>query len=97
KVGYCMAYMARLLTITKFESVTDNIRPFVEFQAAQKKFDLKPDSNVVILQVEDIPSYHVIFPDSGITFDEIIKELEGNELTLSEDTKMKLIQLIQER
>jgi hypothetical protein len=91
-----MAYLARLLTVTQFSSVTDNIRPFVEFQAAQKKIELKPDSRVLLLQVENIPSYHVVFLDIGQTFDEVQSELERNELTLSEDTKTKIKQLLQD-
>jgi hypothetical protein len=91
-----MAYMARLMTVTHYESITDEIRPFVEFQATQKKIELEPTTKVAILQVENIPSYHVIFLGTGATFDEILKELEGNELTLSEDTKSKLLQLLQQ-
>jgi hypothetical protein len=87
--------MARLLTVTSFESITDEIKTFVEFQAAQKKIEVTPLTRVAVLQVENIPSYHVIFLDSGITYNEILKELELQDLQINEDTKMKLTQILQ--
>jgi hypothetical protein len=92
-----MPYMTRLITITQYENITQELRPFVEFQAAQKKLELKSDTLVALLQVEDIPSYHTIFLDSGISFDEILKELENQELMLNEDTKKTLLQVLQNR
>ena len=91
-----MPYMARLVTITRYENITDELRPFVDFQAAQKKIELKPDSKIVLLQVENIPSYHTIFLDSGISFDDIIQELRKQELELNEDTKKTIRQLLED-
>ena len=84
--------MTRLVTITNYDSVTAELRPFVEFQAAQKKQELGPGTKIALLQVENIPSYHVIFLESGIPFDEVLKELEAHELTLTEDTKRAIKQ-----
>ena len=92
-----MSYIARLLTITRYENITEDIRPFVDFQAAQKKVEVTPETRVAVLQVENIPSYHVVFIDSGITFDEIMSELKAQELGLSEDTKKTILQVIEEK
>ena len=92
-----MSYMARLLTITRYENITEDIRPFIEFQATQKKVELEPGTRVAVLQVENIPSYYVIFIDSGITFDEILSELKAQELGLNEDAKKTIKQLIEEK
>jgi hypothetical protein len=87
-----MPYMTRLVTITNYDSITTELRPFVDFQAAQKKQELTPDTKIALLQVENIPSYHVVFLESGIPFDDVLKELESHELTLSEDTKRAIKQ-----
>ena len=92
-----MPYMARLLTITQYESITDDIRPFVEFQAAQKKVELEPRSRLAILQVENIPSYHVVFLESGITMDDIVQELAKQDLTMGEETKKMIGQAMVEK
>jgi len=92
-----MPYMTRLVTITNYGSITEQLKPFVEFQAAQKKQELTPEAMVAILQVENIPSYHVVFLDSGIPFDEVVKELESHELMLSEDTKRSIQQALIDR
>jgi hypothetical protein len=91
-----MTYIARLVTIAYYENITDEIRPFVEFQAAHKKVDLNERTKLAILQVENIPSYHVIFLDSGVTFDEIVAELEKQQLTMGEDTKRSIKQALTE-
>ena len=89
-----MVYMTRLVTITHYESITDELRPFVEFQAAQKKIEVKQDTRIALLQVENIPSYFVVFLDSGITLDEVIVELANQDLRLPEDLKNILSQAL---
>ena len=89
-----MVYMTRLVTITHYESITDELRPFVEFQAARKKIEVKPDTRIALLQVENIPSYFVVFLDSGITLDEVIQELANQDLRPPEDLKNTLSQAL---
>lgn len=89
-----MAYMARLITITQYGNVTDEFKPFIEFQAAQKKLELSPDTRMAILQVEDIPSYYTVFLDIGLSIEDIEKELEAQELILNQEIKDKLAKIL---
>jgi len=89
-----MVYMTRLVTITHYESVTDELRPFVEFQASQKKIEVAPRTRIAILQVENIPSYFIVFLDSGITLEEVIDELSRQDLRMPEDLKNTLAQAL---
>jgi hypothetical protein len=85
-----MTYMARLVTITKVSAVVDSLMPFITFQAHQKGVELTDDTKVVVLQVENIPSYHVVFPETGITIEELEAELAKSETVLTPDTRALL-------
>jgi hypothetical protein len=86
-----MSYIARLVSITKVSSITKELLPFVHFQAEQKKVEITDDTKVAILQIENIPSYHIVFLDSGITISELEVELEKNDTTLARETKALLM------
>jgi len=85
-----MTYMARLVTITKVSAVTDNLMPFINFQAHQKGVVVKDETQVIVLQVENIPSYHVVFPETGITIEELEEDLAKSETVLTPDTRALL-------
>jgi hypothetical protein len=85
-----MTYIARLVSITKVASVTQNLLPFVHFQAEQKKVEVTDDTNVAILQIENIPSYHIVFLDTDITLEEVEAELEKNDTKLARETRALL-------
>lgn len=89
-----MTYMARLVAITKVSSVTRDIIPFVHFQAQQKGLDINDDSNVAILQIENIPSYHIVFLDNEISIEELEEELKKNDTVLSRETRAILMKQI---
>ena len=86
-----MSYLARLVSITKVSSVTKELLSFVHFQGEQKKIEITDDTKVAILQIENIPSYHIVFLDSGITISELEAELEKNDTTLAGETKALLV------
>ena len=86
-----MTYMARLVAITKVSAATRDIMPFIHFQAQQKGIEITDDSKVAILQVENIPSYHIVFLDSSPTIEEVEEELKKSETTLSRETKAILM------
>jgi hypothetical protein len=85
-----MVYIARLMAITKVSAVTANIMPFVQFQAGQKDIELKDDDKVAILQIENIPSYHIIFLETDITMDGVVKELADQDSKLNEESRAVL-------
>jgi hypothetical protein len=85
-----MVYIARLMAITKVSAVTANIMPFVQFQAGQKGIDLKDDDKVAILQIENIPSYHIVFLETDITMEELEKELAAQDSKLNEESRVVL-------
>ena len=89
-----MTYTARLVSITKVSATTDNLLPFIHFQAQQKGVEVKDDTKVAILQIENIPSYHIVFPDTGITIEELDEELKKNDTVLSPETRATLLKHI---
>lgn len=89
-----MTYMARLVAITKVSSVTRDIIPFVHFQAQQKGLDINDDSNVAILQIENIPSYHIVFLDNEMNIEDLEEELKKNDTVLSKETRAILMKQI---
>lgn len=86
-----MSYIARLVAITKVSSVTRDIIPFVHFQAQQKGIDINDDTKVAILQVENIPSYHIVFLDREMKIEELEEELGKNDTVLGRETRALLM------
>jgi hypothetical protein len=82
-----MTYLARLVAITEDSGVTQDILPFVHFQGQQKKVEITDDTKVAILQIENIPSYHVVFLESEMKLADLESELEKNDTVLSRETK----------
>jgi hypothetical protein len=85
-----MSYIARLVAITKVSAVTQELMPFIHFQAQQKGVEVTDESKVAILQVENIPSYHIVFLDTEISIEELESELEKNDTTLARETRALL-------
>jgi hypothetical protein len=86
-----MTYIARLVAITKVSSVTKEIIPFVHFQGQQKGIEVTDDTKVAILQIENIPSYHIVFLESGINMDQLEGELKKSDTDLSRETRAILL------
>lgn len=85
-----MSYIARLVAITKVSAVTREIMPFIHFQAQQKGVEVTDDTKVAILQVENIPSYHIVFLDTEISIADLESELGKNDTTLARETRALL-------
>ena len=90
-----MSYIARLVAITKVSSITQEILPFVHFQAQQKGIEVTDDTMVVVLQVENIPSYHIVFLETKITLMELEEELKKSDTKLGHETKALLLRQMQ--
>jgi hypothetical protein len=86
-----MSYIARLVAITKVSSVTREIIPFVHFQAQQKGIELNDDMKVAILQIGNIPSYHIVFLDNDINIEELEEELGKTDTELGRETRAILM------
>ena len=86
-----MSYIARLVAVTKVSAVSKDIIPFVHFQAQQKGIEVKDDTKVAILQIEDIPSYHIVFLDNQMKIEKLEEELKKNDTILSRDTRAILM------
>ncbi|UCF08636.1 MAG: DUF749 family protein [Thermoplasmata archaeon] len=82
-----MTYLARLVSITRVSAIPPNIMPFVTFQAQQRNVELADATEVIVLQVENIPSYHIFFPKTGITIEELEKELAKSDTRLTPETR----------
>lgn len=79
-----------MVAITKVSAVTREIMPFIHFQAQQKGVEVTDDTKVAILQVENIPSYHIVFLDTDISMEDLDRELEKNQTTLARETRALL-------
>ena len=86
-----MSYTARLVAITKVSAVTREIIPFIHFQAQQKGVEVNDDTKVAILQVENIPSYHIVFLDVKMKIEDLEGELNKNDTVLSRETRAILM------
>ncbi|NIM59618.1 MAG: DUF749 domain-containing protein, partial [Candidatus Aminicenantes bacterium] len=69
---------------------TRDIIPFVHFQAQQKGIEINDDTKVAILQIENIPSYHIVFLDKEMKIEELEEELGKNDTVLSRETRALL-------
>ncbi|UCE72833.1 MAG: DUF749 family protein [Methanomassiliicoccales archaeon] len=92
-----MPYLARLVAITKVAAVTREIIPFIHFQAQQKGVEVTDDTKVAILQVENIPSYHIVFLDTEISIEDLEEELEKNDTKLARETRALLAKQMKSR
>jgi hypothetical protein len=86
-----MTYIARLVAITEVSGVTQDLLPFVHFQSEQKKIEINDSTKVAILQIENIPSYHVVFLDTEMGIADLESELKKNDTLLSRETKAILL------
>jgi hypothetical protein len=90
-----MSYIARLVSITKVSSITKEIMPFVHFQAQQKGVEVTDETKVAVLQVENIPSYHIVFLETKITVKELEEELKKSDTQLGHETRALLSRQMQ--
>jgi hypothetical protein len=86
-----MSYIARLVAITEVSAVTKELLPFVHFQSQQKGIEVTDNTKVAILQIENIPSYHVVFLESDMKISDLEEELNKNDTVLSRETKALLM------
>ncbi len=78
------------MAITKVAAVTPNIMPFVQFQAGKKGIELKDEDRIAILQIENIPSYHIVFLDTDIKLEDVEAELAKQDTTLNKESRALL-------
>ena len=75
-------FRAVLLTVTAVDSVTPELRPFVEFRAAMEGRTPTPQDLVAIFQVHTTSSHFVVFMDAGKTIAQIESEISPYEVVL---------------
>lgn len=81
-------YTARIITVTNFASITDDLLPFVHFKANIDKIELKDTDKVIILQIEGTDSYIPIFPNKVKSLEDLEKELKKQDAKLNSDTRI---------
>jgi len=75
-------FKAVLLTITQLDSVTPELRPFVEFRAAMEGRTPAPQDLVAIFRVHTTSSHFVVFMDPGKTVAQLEAEMAPYEVVL---------------
>jgi hypothetical protein len=91
-----MEYIAKIVTVSKFKNITDNLKPFVNFHSELGKIDVQEDDQIVLLQIEGTESYFPIFLNMKPTIDQIEEKLARQQTRLNTDTRKMLIKYLEE-
>ena len=89
-----MVYIAKIVTVTEYKNITDNLRPFVEFQSNLDNVEVGESDLIALLQVENTDSYIPIFLKAKPTMKEIEDKLAKQETKLNTDAKNLLLQYL---
>ncbi|MDH7508094.1 MAG: DUF749 family protein [Methanomassiliicoccales archaeon] len=80
-------YRAHLVSITTAGSVPDNLKGFINFQAAYEGHDVNENEKVALLVIEGTASYVVIFLDRERSLEEIEDRLARQKAEMTSDTR----------
>ncbi|MBC7108108.1 MAG: DUF749 family protein [Methanomassiliicoccales archaeon] len=80
-------YKAHLVSITTAGSVPENLRGFVNFQAAYEGHDVDESEKVALLVIEGTASYVVIFLEREKSVEEIENRLALQKAEMTSDTR----------
>lgn len=83
-------YKAVLLAITDAASVTQELRPFVEFRATLERRTVGPKDLVAIFNVHGTSSHFVVFLDAGKTMEQVDAEVAPYEVVLQREARERI-------
>jgi hypothetical protein len=89
-----MTHTARLTIVSPLKDVPEELKPFVSFKAGIDGRNLAEDTNVAVLQVDELDSFYPVFLDGKTSLAEIERELGRMETSLDEATRKELEKLL---
>ena len=83
-------FVATLDGIFKYSDLPEEFEPYVQFNAAIDKRELKPSDEMAILNITGTSTHHVLFLDSYNNVSEIEQELKEADAKINHTT-LKII------
>ena len=90
-------YKAQLVGVYQVREMPEELRPFLNLQAAREKRQLKMNEKAVMLQIEGTSSYVVAFLDTLDSVTELENRLKQQDAKLTEVSKISLERLLAEK
>ena len=87
-------YKAQLVGVYQVREMPEELRPFLNLQAAREKRELKMSDKVVMLQIVGTYSYVAVFLDTISSISELEGRLMQQDAQLTEVSKLSLERLI---
>lgn len=90
-----MTYIAKLVTVSKFKNITDNLKPFVHFHSEMEKVDVSDNDKIAVLQIEGTESYFPIFLKAKPTIEQVEAKLAKQDTKLNAEARKLLLEYIE--
>jgi hypothetical protein len=87
-------YKAQLVGVYLVKEMPDELRPFLNLQAARERREPKPSDKVAVLQVVGTSSYIALFLDSIGSVSALEGTLRQQQVEMNEVTKMTMERLL---
>jgi hypothetical protein len=89
-------YKAQLVGVYQVREMPEELRPFLNLQAAREKRQLKMSDKAVMLQIVGTSSYVVAFLDTLNSITELEDRLRQQDAQMTEVTKISMQRLLEE-
>ena len=90
-------YKAQLVGVYQVREMPEELRPFLNLQAAREKRELKMSDRVVMLQIVGTSSYVAVFLDTIGSISELEDRLRQQEAEMTEVSKKSLQRILPEK
>jgi hypothetical protein len=90
-------YKAQLVGVYQVREMPEELRPFLNLQAAREKRQLKMSDKAVMLQIEGTSSFVVAFLDTLNSVTELENRLNQQEAKMTEVSKISIERLLAEK
>jgi hypothetical protein len=87
-------YKAQLVGVYLVREMPEELRPFLNLQAAREKRELKMSDKVVMLQIVGTSSYVAVFLDTISSVSQLEERLRQQQAELTEVSKVSLERLL---
>jgi hypothetical protein len=89
-------YKAQLVGVYQVREIPDDLRPFLNLEAAREERELKPSDKAVMLQIVGTSAYIALFLDTIGSVSELEERLRQQSAEMTEVTKVSMERLLKE-